>query len=330
MMAALVMWLFLKEAAAVLLVLSSLLYTWALAKQQPQGKDVTQRRLLRQQLLGGVMLIMAGLLMLNQELHLLRYFHHNEWMIALAIGCLLQVYTSFRLPATMIVVLMLASCSETYKIEGSTTLDAFEGETLYLKVQDGANREAIDSCTVHHGFFTFKGKRDSVEMAFIYYNEQNVMPVMLDGGNIQVELSETVHTAKGSAMNDSLFAFIDRKALIDQQIAQLPAQLSRRIMEGEDIDLVQRDLARENMLLSEEADREIVAFIKHNIANAMGLGMFQLVTSDLPYPVLTPEVEEIFATASGWFMENAYVREYNQVAENNMLLMREGKQPEQM
>ena len=54
------------------------------------GSNFILRRLRRQQLLGAVVLMLAGILMLVCK--------QNEWILCLLVGCLLQLYTAFRIP----------------------------------------------------------------------------------------------------------------------------------------------------------------------------------------------------------------------------------------
>lgn len=54
------------------------------------GKNWMIRRLRRQQIFGSIMLMVTGIAMLMCK--------HNEWIICLLIGCLLELYTAFRIP----------------------------------------------------------------------------------------------------------------------------------------------------------------------------------------------------------------------------------------
>ena len=54
------------------------------------GKNLVLRRLRRQQLLGAIALMLAGVLMLVCE--------HNEWILCMLVGCLVELYTAFRIP----------------------------------------------------------------------------------------------------------------------------------------------------------------------------------------------------------------------------------------
>lgn len=54
------------------------------------GTNWMLRRLRRQQILGAIVLVVAGVLMLVCK--------HNEWILCLLVGCILQLYTAFRIP----------------------------------------------------------------------------------------------------------------------------------------------------------------------------------------------------------------------------------------
>ncbi len=54
------------------------------------GNNFILRRLRRQQLLGAITLMLTGILMLSCK--------HNEWILCLLVGCVLELYTAFRIP----------------------------------------------------------------------------------------------------------------------------------------------------------------------------------------------------------------------------------------
>lgn len=54
-----------------------------------QGNNLTLRRLTSQQVLGIMALIFAGVLMI--------VMHRNEWIVCLAIGAFIELYTVFRI-----------------------------------------------------------------------------------------------------------------------------------------------------------------------------------------------------------------------------------------
>lgn len=55
-----------------------------------RSRSVAVRRLVRQQQLAGVLFIAAGVAMFALQ--------HNEWMVLLACGAVVELYTAFRIP----------------------------------------------------------------------------------------------------------------------------------------------------------------------------------------------------------------------------------------
>jgi drug/metabolite transporter (DMT)-like permease len=51
------------------------------------------RRLRRQQILGAVLLVFAGVLMFVTR--------HNEWVLCLTVAAILELYTAFRIPSEL-------------------------------------------------------------------------------------------------------------------------------------------------------------------------------------------------------------------------------------
>ena len=68
--------------------------------QRYRGHEATLRRLQAQQLLGACFLLLAALFMAMQ-VYGFGLPHGNGWMVFMAIGCVFQLYTAFRLPAEM-------------------------------------------------------------------------------------------------------------------------------------------------------------------------------------------------------------------------------------
>lgn len=54
------------------------------------GRNQVLRRLRRQQILGAIALMLTGVFMLSCK--------HNEWILCMLIGCLVELYTAFRIP----------------------------------------------------------------------------------------------------------------------------------------------------------------------------------------------------------------------------------------
>ena len=57
------------------------------------GKNLIIRRLRRQQIIGAMLLVFAGVLMFTSK--------RNEWIVCLTIAAVLQLYTAYRIPSEL-------------------------------------------------------------------------------------------------------------------------------------------------------------------------------------------------------------------------------------
>lgn len=223
--------------------------------------------------------------------------------------------------APLAALLLLASCSEQYSIEGKSSVAILEGKTLHLKAFRNGDIVSLDSCEVIHGRFRFAGQLDSVEMVNLFMDDQSVMPLVLEKGNLKINIDIARQTVTGGELNDSLYKFIRQKNRIDEQLSELPRRESRMIMDGMSHREIVALLSAKADSLAKEEDRLVTRFVIDNMGNVLGAGVFMIVTSAFPYPVLTPQIEQIMLEASPEFKEDPYVKEYMSLAEENMRRM---------
>lgn len=210
------------------------------------------------------------------------------------------------------------SCSDRYLVDGSTTVHGMEGKMLYLKIYDNQDLTTIDSCNVTHGKFTFRGNVDSTVMANLFLGNQSLMPIVLEGEGVSLKIDEMTQSVSGSPLNDSLYNFIRRKTQIDNQLAELPRMEGRMVMDGMDHEEVLARLRATARELNIQSDQLVTNFIKRNYTNVLGPGVFMILTSELAYPVLTPQIEALMIGAPSYFLNHPYVKEYLRVANENM------------
>lgn len=206
--------------------------------------------------------------------------------------------------------LTLVGCKSQYMVRGSSNVDDLEGKVLTLKVYVDGQMKSIDSTRVVHGRFDFGGNMDSTMLANVFLGDLSLMPIVLEEGEVKLTIGETQQTATGTPLNDTLSGFIQRKTQLDARMAELPHLESRMIMDGTDYDEIMYELGKQSKELSAENDQLITRFIRANYNNVLGPGIFMILTSNLPYPVLTPQLEEIITNAPPYFLGHPYVKEY--------------------
>ena len=232
-----------------------------------------------------------------------------------------SIIASALKPVKMLVVAIaaaaLASCQTPASVTGTTNLHQLEGRMLYVKVYSDGTLRDIDSTRIVHGRFNFSQNIDSTVMASLFLGEESMMPIVLDGNELTVNIDEKRNLVTGSPLNDSLCAFIIRKSEVDDQIAALPRRESQMLLAGHPHEEVLQLLRTEAAVLHAREDEIVTRFIKQNMNNVLGPGVFMIMTSELPFPYMTPQVEEIVTLATPAFLADPYVRDFVRLAREN-------------
>jgi hypothetical protein len=216
-----------------------------------------------------------------------------------------------------VITVLLASCASTYNVEGSSSVSALDGSKLYLKAIKNNEFKNIDSCDVVHGEFHFTGLLDTVRMASLYMDDESIMPVVLEKGEIVIKIDPARQMVGGTPMNDSLYKFIDKHNQLTNQMNELSHKQSQMLLEGMDEGEINRHLSSEAAQIAAEEDRLVMKFIEANFDNVLGPGVFMMITSQYRYPILTPQIEDIMSKATQKFKDDPYVKDYYQTAQEN-------------
>ena len=81
------------ELSPILYTIGAVMFAYVQVMSRYEGKNLIIRRLLRQQILGAVLLVFAGVLMFVTK--------HNEWVLCLTVAAILELYTAFRIPSEL-------------------------------------------------------------------------------------------------------------------------------------------------------------------------------------------------------------------------------------
>ena len=81
------------ELSPVIYTLGAVMFAYVQVMSRYEGKNLIVRRLRRQQILGAVLLVFAGVLMFVTR--------NNEWVLCLTVAAILELYTAFRIPSEL-------------------------------------------------------------------------------------------------------------------------------------------------------------------------------------------------------------------------------------
>lgn len=209
----------------------------------------------------------------------------------------------------------LASCGNSYDITGTSNVSMMDGQKLYLKVPKDDKMENVDSCDVVHGEFSFAGRVDSTSWGTIFMDDQGVLPVVLESGDITIKINDTQNTLGGTPLNDRLNQFLLSFDQIMNDAQALSSRHSQYIMDGMSEEEANQRVAIASDKIDQRIDDLVMKYVCDNFDNVLGPGIFLMVAQSLyPQPMLTPWVEDVMSKATPAFKNNPFVKEYYDAA----------------
>lgn len=223
---------------------------------------------------------------------------------------------------------LLASCSEEYSIAGRTTVPMLDGQMLHLRTTaDDMTQLDIDSCQVVHGHFSFYGDMDTVRMAQVYMSNDFSMPLVIETGNLRIQVDNMGSRVTGSPMNEKLYKFFQKQARLNNELAELDTKFMQMAREGKTLDEIRKKLLPKRQKILDRAEKLEAEFIVENSDNVLGPGYFMMMSSQYPTPIITESISRILDEVSPEFFNSPYVRTYIRQASLNPLSA-PGKQKE--
>lgn len=214
----------------------------------------------------------------------------------------------------LLLLLGLSACSSQYNIDGNSSLACLDGKKLYLRVPktkgQSANGVNIDSCVVVHGRFSFGGTIDSIALAEIYVGDQHLMPVVLEGGQLLLQVDNYAQTITGGPLNDRLSDFMTQRARFDNELWELDRTANRLLYNGKTMAQVIALLEPRRHDLLQRIELLENAFILDNVNNVLGEGYFLMLTEQQPFPVMTKQLLTIIEQAPASFRRHPLIHRY--------------------
>ena len=180
------------------------------------------------------------------------------------------------------------------------------------------NEETIKLIEKRRSIRNFKeGEIDSAIIASLYMDEQSILPLVVEKGNIHIQIDNGRLTVSGTPLNDILYDFVTKKNSLDNRAYEVERMESRMIMDGIPMDEVESEITREREKLSKEMDDLVKTFIQTNYENVLGPGVFIMLCNGFPYPLMTPLLDEIVDNAPDKFKNHDLVKNYVEAARSN-------------
>ena len=211
-------------------------------------------------------------------------------------------------------VAMMTSCSESFVIQGTSSVTRLDGSKLYLKIIKDKELADLDSCEVVHGKFHFSGALDTVQMASLFMGAQSLMPLVVEKGDISVTIDNGKQKVGGSPLNDLLYSFLDKHTQLQNQMEELDHRYSQMLLDGIGEDEIDKVLSAEAAVIAQKEDSLVSDFVERNFCNLLAPFVFVNMASSIP------QVEHIMSKAPDTFKNNPLVADfYKSVTESETM-----------
>jgi hypothetical protein len=179
-----------------------------------------------------------------------------------------------------------------------------DGSKLYLKILKDKSLKDLDSCEVIHGKFHFSGTLDTVQLASLYMDDQSLMPLVVEKGDISVTIDNGQQKVSGSPLNEILYDFLDKHTRLQNQMLELDHRYSQMLLDGIDEAEIDKTLTAEAAVIAQQEDSLVSGFVEDNFNNVLAPFIFVQMASSVP------QVEHIMSKAPDAFKNNPMVVEF--------------------
>lgn len=208
------------------------------------------------------------------------------------------------------------SCIEHYSLKGNTE-GFFDGSRAYLKIEENGKWNIVDSCEILHGKFEMCGNVSTPFVSSLFIGDEAVMPVVIENGNIIVDIDNQNAAVRGTALNNHLSDFIERKGQLEITMAAIERKEAQMILDGHTAESAAAYVRDSIAAVGLSLDNYVEEFIKQHYNTVLGPCVFRLLCSTMPYPFITTQIERILADAPQVFLDDDFVKEFVKVAEEN-------------
>lgn len=219
---------------------------------------------------------------------------------------------------TLFLSIIFSSCNGGYSIKFTSNKNEIaENQTVYLKELVDDKWICIDSTIIKENSFEFVGEIKEPKIVNIYIEEYSIMPVVIERGEINIKHRNNNLIAEGTKLNNELYNFIGKRNAIENALRNLYKTEIKMSFEGEDPEYIREVISHKDDSLTKEKETLIKDFFKDNYTNILGPNVFIMLSQLLPYPQVTPLMDEVLKEAPKSFKNHPYVKEYLKAALEN-------------
>lgn len=211
--------------------------------------------------------------------------------------------------------LLVTSCAERgYFIDGNSSQLVLNGKMAYLKDFGSNPLQPLDSCEILHGHFQMSGPADTTRIVSLCMGNDNYMPIVLEGGEIKIDIENTSVSISGTPLNDKLYKFLASRDSVVYLIGNNQLGMSLMGMPGVMPFDLYSEFIRKNNEFNKALEELELQFIKDNYDNVLSTSWFLEICREAErnfgHPVMTPQIKSIYKNAPKKFRNDRNVERY--------------------
>lgn len=214
----------------------------------------------------------------------------------------------------LLISVLLVACNNKYVIKGSSPHRIKGGEMAYLKVTDGKNFSSIDSCRIVHGRFEMSGEIDSVMCVSFFIDNKESFPLVLEYGDIDIDMSETFIKIGGTPLNDKLYQYLHQRDSMLLEMEDLYFAERNLLFDGYSIHEARNIVTGLRNDILRNIDKLNTNFVIDNFDNVLGVTWFLRMCNEASmrhgYPTTTSQIDQLYNAAPEEFKANPSIAKF--------------------
>ena len=158
------------------------------------------------------------------------------------------------------------------------------------------------------------GPLDSVMFVSLFMGNDNFIPIVLENGDININIANTTVKIEGTPLNDRLYSFLESRDSLVYLLNDLPRSQAYLFLQGYSPFGIQRALFAKEAEYKKALEDLETRFIKDNYDNVLGVSWFMELcyrSQDLyGFHILTPQLQQIYKDAPRRFRRNYKVSSF--------------------
>lgn len=209
-----------------------------------------------------------------------------------------------------LILIFLTSCDwNNYSIDGRVSIGGLNGDTITLKRYLDEIEGDEQSVVVRKGKFELEGIVSEPYMAGIFHKGILVMPLVVEPGNIDVEITDVSAEASGTELNRAFFSYLRNVDEFNKEMTGISRMEARLIMDGMHPDSAKVRTKERFDKSHAELESYIETFIQEHYEDILGPLVFKQWFGQMYYPMSNRLFKKLLDEAPEAFKQDKAIKE---------------------